>query len=98
MRSTKPKPEPFTVADTTKCKGKRERDIYTKVYNVCDTIYPDQPGQLPTRPLSGNKYIMIMVDIDSGGILEPMNSQKNAEMIQAYQPMMLRLKRVNIQP
>ena len=63
-----------------------------KVYNVRETVYLDQTGQFPTRSLSGNKYIMIMVDIGSSGILvEPMNSQKDPEMIRACQSMMLSL-------
>ena len=99
VRSTKPKPKPFEVSDNTHLKGKKERDIYTKVYNVRETLYSDQTGQFPTRSLSGNKYIMVMVDIDSSGILvEPMKSRKDAEMIRAYQAMMLRLKRANIEP
>ena len=73
VRSTKPKGTPLEVCDTRRLRGKNERDIYTKVYNVRDTIYSDQLGQFPTRSLSGNKYIMVMVKIDSSGILvEPM--------------------------
>ena len=99
MRSTKSKPEPFVIADTTKLKGKRERDVYTKVCNVRAAIYSDQTGQFPTRSLPGNKYIMMMVDIDSSGILvKPMNSRKDAKMIRTYQSTILRLKRANIQP
>jgi hypothetical protein len=98
VRSTKSKPKPFEIANTIKRKGKKEHDIYTKVYNVRETIYSNQTGQLPTRSLSGNKQIMIMVVIDNSGILvEPMNSQKDAKMIRAYQAMMLRLKCANIQ-
>ena len=70
-----------------------------KVHNVRETIYSDQTGQFPKWSLSGNKDIMIMVNIDSSGILvEPMNSQKDPEMIRAYQSIMLRLQRANIQP
>ena len=52
---------------------------------MCDakeTIYSDQTGAMPTRSQSGNKYIMVMVEIDSNAILvEPMKSRKDAEMI-----------------
>ena len=73
VKTTQPKATPFEVSNTTKLKGKKERDIYTKVYNVRETIYSDQTGQFPKQSLSGNKYIMVMVDIDSSGILvEPM--------------------------
>ena len=74
-------------------------DIYTKVYNVRETIFSDQTDQFPTRSLSGNKYIMVMVDIDSSGILvERMKSRKDAEMIRSYTALLTRLKRANITP
>ena len=50
-------------------KGKKVRDVYTKVYNVRETIFSDQTGQFPKRPLRGNKYIMVLVEIDSNAIL-----------------------------
>ena len=99
VRTTQPKPKLFEVCNTTKLKGKKERDIYTKVYNLRETIYSDQTGQFPTRLLSGNKYIMVMVDIDSSGILvKPMKSRKDPEMIRAYQTLMMQLKHANIIP
>jgi hypothetical protein len=85
VRSTKPKPEPFETYDASPLKGRKQRDIFTKVYDVRDTIFSDQTGEFPTRSLSGNKYVMVMVEIDSSGILvEPMKSRKDAEMIRAY--------------
>ena len=98
VRSTKSPVKPFET-NNAKLKGKKERDVYIKIYDVRETIYSDQTGQFPTRSLSGNKYIMVMVDIDSSGILvEPMKSRKDAEMIRAYQTLMLRLKRASIVP
>jgi hypothetical protein len=48
---------------------------------------------------SGNKYIMVLVEIDSNAILvEPMKSRKDAEMIRAYNALLLRLKRAGIIP
>ena len=65
--------------------GKKKQDIFTKVYDVRDTIFSDQTGQFPTRSRRGNKYIMVMVEIDSNAILvEPMKSKKDAEMIRAF--------------
>ena len=83
--STQPRQQPLEVCNTSQLRGKKVRDIYTKVYNVKGTIYSDQTGQFPTRSLSGNKYIMIMVNIDSSDILvKPMKSRKDAEMMRAY--------------
>ena len=99
VRSTKSTVKPFETSNKAKLKGKKERDVYTKVYDVRETIYSDQTGQFPTPSLSGNKYIMVMVDIDSSNIIvEPMKSRKDAEMIRAYQALILRLKRANIIP
>ena len=82
VRSTKPKPVALETCDTHKLLDKKERDVCTKVYDVRETIFSNQTGQVPTQSMSGNKYIMVMVEIDSSGILvEPMKSRKDAEMI-----------------
>ncbi len=62
-------------------------------------MFSDQTGQFPTRSQSGNKYIMVLIKIDSNTILvDPMKSHKDAEMIQAYNALLLRLKRAGIIP
>jgi len=87
------------VYDTIKLKGKKEQDVYTKVYDIWETIFLDQTGQFPKRLLYGNKCIMVMVEIDSSGILvELMKSRKDAEMIRAYQILVQRLTHANITP
>ena len=96
VRSTKPKPMKEYI-NKDKLAGKKIKDIYTKVYDAKDTIYSDQTGAFPTRSRSGNKYIMVMVEIDSNAILvEPMKSRKDAEMIRAYNVLMVRLRRAGI--
>jgi hypothetical protein len=56
-------------------------------------MFSDQTGQFPIQSLRGNKYIMVMVEIDSNAILtEPMKNHKDAEMIRAYNTLLLRLK------
>ncbi len=60
-------------------------------------MFFDQTGQFPTRLQRGNKYIMVMVEINSNAILvEPMKSRKDEEMIRAYNALLLRLKRAGI--
>ncbi len=74
-------------------RGKKVNDTYISTYKVRKTTFSDQTGQFPTQSKSGNKYIMIMVEINSSAILvEPMKSQKDAEMIQAYNALLLRLR------
>ena len=51
------------------------------------------------RSHQGNKYIMVMVEIDSTAILvDPLNSRKDPESTRVYQEMMLQLKGVEIIP
>ena len=84
VRSTKEKPVPFEKCDISQLHGKKVCNVYTKMYKVCKTMFSDQTGQFPTRSQCGNKYIMVMVEINSNAILvEPMKTCKDAEMIRA---------------
>jgi hypothetical protein len=99
VRSTKAKQTPLETCDTSQLHGKKVRDIYTTMYDVHETMFSDQTGQFPMQSQSGNKYIMVLVKIDSNAILvEPMKSRKDVEMIQAYNVLLLRLKRAGIIP
>ena len=62
-------------------------------------MFSNQTSQFLTRSQQGSKYSMVMVEIDSNAILvEPMKSRKDEEMIRAYNPLLLRLKRAGIVP
>ncbi len=99
VRSTKAKWTPLETCDTLQLHSKKVRDIYTTMYDVRKTMFSDQTGQFPTRSQSGNKYIMVLVEIDSNAILvKPMKSRKDAEMIRACNALLLRLKRAGIIP
>jgi hypothetical protein len=66
--------------------------MYTKIYHVHNTIFTDQNRQFPQRSQAGNKYIMVMVKIDSSAILvEPIKQRSDAELMCAYTALMLRL-------
>jgi hypothetical protein len=66
---------------------------------VRETIFSDQTGQFPTQSQSNNKYVMVMVEIDSNAILvEPMKSRKDQEMIRAYDTLVKRLQRAGVRP
>ena len=43
--------------------------MYTKVYDVRNTVFSYQTGKFPTRLQIGNKYIIVLVEIDSNAIL-----------------------------
>lgn len=59
---------------------------YTMSEKLCS---PTKTGQFPKQSLSGNKYIMVMVDIYSSGILiEPLKSRKDTNINKAYTNLM----------
>ena len=75
------------------------RDIYTRVYDVCNTVISYQTGKFPTCSQRGKKYIMVMVEINSNVILvEPLASHKDPKLTRAYRTTMLRLKWAGIIP
>jgi hypothetical protein len=99
VRSTKAKRAPLELAEYPEMRGKKVQDIYISTYEVRKTTFSDQTGQFSTRSKSVNKYIMIMVEIDSSVILvKPMKSRKDAEMIQAYNALLLHLRQAGIVP
>jgi hypothetical protein len=99
VRSTKVKATLLETCDTSHLHGKKVRDVYTQTYMVRKTMFSDQTGQFPIRSLCGNKYIMVMVEIDSNAILvEPMKNCKDAEIIWAYNTLLLQLKWAGITP
>jgi hypothetical protein len=99
VHSTKTKTAPLEICNTSQLHGKKVCDVYTHTYMVRETLFSNQTGQFPTRSQQGNKYIVVMVEIDSNAILvEPMKSRKDEEMIRAYNTLLLRLKRAGIVP
>ncbi len=62
-------------------------------------MFSNKTGQFPTGSLQDNKYNMVMVEIDSNAILDkPMKNRKDAEMILAYNALLLQLKWAGIVP
>jgi hypothetical protein len=99
VRSTKAKAAPLKICDTSHLHGKKLRDMYTQTYMVHKTMFSNQTGQFPARSLQSNKYIMVMMEIDSNTIfVEPMKSCKDAEMVRAFNALLLRLKWADIVP
>ena len=77
------------ISDASTLQGKKVRSVYTKVYEVRNNVFTYQTGQFPTQSQNDNKYIMVMVEIDSNGILvESLNSRKDADLTRAYGSMM----------
>jgi hypothetical protein len=99
VRSTKPKPIPLETSQSPQLVGRKLRDVYTHVYNTRDTIFSDQTGKFPHLSLSGNHYLMVMVDIDSSAILvEPIKNCTDPELTCAYSALITRLHRAGVVP
>ena len=94
-RSTK-RNEAIEEADTSGTSNVREQDVYTKVADIpglTGTIYTNQTGQFTITSRSGNKYVMVMVPIDSNAILiSPMKNRKDVELQWAHLELLHRAK------
>ncbi len=70
----------------------KAKDIYTKVHKATETIHTDQTGRFPAISNKGNRYIMILVEVDGNFIdAEPMKNKSEGSMIKAYQTLWERL-------
>jgi hypothetical protein len=75
--TTKVKATPLETCNTSQLHGKKVRNVYTQTYMAQETTFSDQTGQFPIQSLCSNKYIMVMVEIDSNAILvKPMKNRK----------------------
>ena len=46
----------------------KEADIYVSVYETKEAMHTDQTGQFPHVSSSGNRYTMVLVELDSNSI------------------------------
>ena len=81
----------------------KEKVVYAKEYNFHSKldckIYSDQTGKFPVTSFCGNKYIMVLFELDSNSILsEPTRNRTAGEMIRSYQKWIDRLREKGIQP
>ena len=72
---------------------------YMTVYKPKATIYTDQTGQFPSRSSPGNKYQMLLHNIDSNSTwVEPMKNKIEGKMILARRRALTRMKHQGIEP
>ena len=88
--STREKVKPITFdlnnGTTITMPLKKHHDIYISIDNIKETICTDQTGAFTIRSRQGNKYILILCEIDSNAIYsEPMQNRTTGEIIRAYQ-------------
>jgi hypothetical protein len=68
------------------------KDIYIKIYNATKTMHSNQTGCFPTTLSRGNKYIIVLVEVNRNYIdAEPMKNKSAGEMIKAYLALLTRL-------
>jgi hypothetical protein len=61
------------------------KDIYIKIHNTTKTMHSNQMGHFPATLSRGNKYIMVLVEVDGNYIdAEPIKNKSAGEMIKAY--------------
>ena len=103
VRSTKPKQIPLPGSTNDKLKqliGKKEQDVSISIVDIWTMkhkVYSDQTDQFPTQSRRGNRYVMVMVEIDSNyTLVESTKNRTDAVMINAYRALLKRLKRVGV--
>jgi hypothetical protein len=76
-----------------------ERDVHVAVWELKHTTYSDQTGRFPYTSYKGNKYVMVLVEIDSSAILvKPLCDKTAEEMTRAYLHLLQRIKAAGLRP
>ncbi len=71
----------------------KKHDILIMVYNTKATMYSDQTGKFPTVSSEGNKYVMVLHNLDSNlSWAEPMRNQTGGELILARNRVLARMR------
>ncbi|KAL7518347.1 hypothetical protein ACHAWF_000186, partial [Thalassiosira exigua] len=103
IRSTKVKKEPEThmLQDGTELTLplKKHSDTYISIEDAKETMYTDQTGAFPVQSRRGNRYVMILCEIDGNIIIsEAMKNRTSGEIVRAYLVLMERLKAAGLKP
>ncbi|KAL7546926.1 hypothetical protein ACHAWF_010250 [Thalassiosira exigua] len=99
VRSAKPESKAFQEVKDSLLHSEKVCNLYTSVYEVRETLFSDQTGQFPNRSISGNRYIMVAVEINSSVILfELIKNRTDAKLMRAYRSIMLWLRWANVMP
>jgi hypothetical protein len=77
----------------------KKHDILILVYNAKATMYSDQTGKFSMVLSEGNKYIMVLHDVNSNSSwAEPMKNQTGGELILARNWALTRMQQQGINP
>ena len=65
--------------------NQKKGDVFISVFNAHDTVYTDQTGGFPVTSSRGNKYVMVMCEVDGNYIdAEPMKSRTTDSLVKTY--------------
>jgi hypothetical protein len=69
---------PLTINNQQKAKPKKMQDMFIRIHNANDTAHSDQTGRFPVTSSSGNKYIILLVEVDGNFIdAKPIKKQQD---------------------
>jgi hypothetical protein len=74
-----------TMQEDTKTPLPKKNDVYMYVFNTHNTMYTNQTGVFPVTSSHGNKYVMVMCEVNGNHIdAELMKSQTTDLLVQTY--------------
>jgi len=84
VRSTKAKALDHILQSKKSASNTPHKDVYAGVWDLKHTTYSDQTGRFPYTSHRRNKFVMVMVELDSSAILiEPMKNRSTEELKRA---------------
>ena len=103
IRPTKENRQPLTYQleniETLTIPLQKHQYIYVKINDLKETMYTNQTGAFPVTSKQGNKYTMILCEIENDVIMsEAIQNRSSGEIVRAYQVLMQRLKSEGIRP
>jgi hypothetical protein len=73
---------PPTINNQQKATPKKMQDMFIQIPNANNTAHSDQTGRFPVTSCSGNKYIMVLVEVDGNFVdAEPMKNKTAGSLI-----------------
>jgi hypothetical protein len=88
--------KPGTV-NTHHSHTKQHDNMFIKVVDLSDTIHSNLTGAFPFALQCSNRYIMVVIHINSNYIFcKPMKNKTESKMIAAYQQIINRMRRANL--
>ena len=103
IRSTREKKQPLTYqlynGETLTIPLKKNQDIYIAINDAKEIMYTDQTVAFPVTSKKGNKYIMILYEIDNNVIMsEATRNRSSGEIFRTYLILMKKIKSAGIRP